>query len=73
VIGILPVVVMLMVLSLGLLTYSAMRKYQDVPFRFLRLGTYGAGISAVYHVLTRDSDAHLFPVRMGVVRKQQEL
>ncbi|KAF7177453.1 hypothetical protein CNMCM7691_005706 [Aspergillus felis] len=72
-IGILLVVAMLMLLILGLLVHSAVRKYRDVPFGFPRLGTCSAGISAVCHAPTGDRDAHLFPVRMGVVTKGQVL
>ncbi|KAL4914503.1 hypothetical protein BDW62DRAFT_204519 [Aspergillus aurantiobrunneus] len=68
--GIVLVVAVLVLLFCGLLAYSAVRRYRDVPLEFPGLGTCSNAVSAVCHPPKGDSEAYLFPVRMGVVKQQ---
>lgn len=62
--------VLLLAVLLGL---SIFRRYPDVPDDFPRMAVNSAAISANCHRPSKDDDASLFPVRLGVVRHDADL
>ncbi len=70
-IGLVFVVMALAFLICGLLVHSALRRYRNVPSDFPRMGTCSAAISAVCHPPKGDTNAHMSPVSMGVVREER--
>ncbi|KAI1326475.1 hypothetical protein F5Y16DRAFT_374870 [Xylariaceae sp. FL0255] len=69
VLGIILVTVTATTLVVVFLIHTRMRKYSNVPLSFLRMGTSSAAISAVCHPPRQNTNAHLLPVRLGVVNE----
>ncbi|OTB13098.1 hypothetical protein K445DRAFT_320282 [Daldinia sp. EC12] len=59
------------VLVLALVVNSFARKYKGVPAGFQLIGLNSSGISLMCQRPEGDSDAHLFPVRIGVVSERE--
>jgi hypothetical protein len=70
VLGIILVLVLCTVSVLVLIAHSFAREYRDIPPGFQLMGLSSAAISLMCRRPEGDTDAHLFPVRMGVVYDQ---
>ncbi|KAJ7832670.1 hypothetical protein B0H14DRAFT_2802673, partial [Mycena olivaceomarginata] len=71
VLGIILALVLCAVSVLVLIAHSFAREYRDIPPGFQLMGLSSAAIGLMCRRPEGDTDAHLFPVRMGVVYDQK--
>ncbi|KAI1470550.1 uncharacterized protein F4812DRAFT_269841 [Daldinia caldariorum] len=69
--GVLLAITLGAVLVLALMINSFARKYEGIPAGFQLIGMNSSGISLMCQRPDGDSDAHLFPVRIGVVPERE--
>lgn len=68
ILGIILAIALGSIMVASLLVNSAVRKYEDAPAGFPSMATSSAAISAACRPPEEDKEAHLFEVRLGVVK-----
>lgn len=68
ILGIILAITVGFTMVVALVVNSAVRKYENAPAGFLAMATSSAAISAVCRPPKDDKEAHLFEVRLGVVK-----
>ncbi|KAI1462625.1 hypothetical protein F4805DRAFT_464335 [Annulohypoxylon moriforme] len=70
VLGVMLAIILGAILVIALIINSCVRSFRDIPVGFKLLGMSSAGIGLVCQRPADDTDAHLFPVSIGIVPNQ---